>query len=76
MITTLCGPLIIIRPWKVETGCVREPLLTQEALTWGWGMDWKINFSLEESCDFCLLLLGGSIWLCLASVRCQEQANR
>lgn len=37
MITTLCGPLIIIRPWKVETGCVCEPLLTQEVLTWGWG---------------------------------------
>lgn len=35
-------------------------------------MDWRINFSLEEPCDFCFLLLGepmvvpfGSVWLLL-----------
>lgn len=74
MISTLCGPLPIIRLWKVETGCVHEPPPTQEVLTWE-VMDWRINFSLEEFCDFCLLLLGEacSIWLCLASARCQNR---
>lgn len=78
MISTLCGPLPIIRLWKVETGCVHEPPPTQEVLTWE-VMDWRINVSLEGFCDFCLLLLveadGGSIWLCLSSARCQKQAS-
>lgn len=73
MISTLCGPLLTIRLWKVETGCVHEPRPPHSrGLDLRRG-DWRINFSLEEFCDSCLLLLGeaslvvlfGSVWLLL-----------